>query len=87
MRRTCRIVLTSRSKPNGNIMIIDISLPKISRLALTRKVREQYPAIKIIIVTGHEESRYYERSERFGPICIHQHPFHAKAFLSSQVVH
>ncbi len=56
--------LIPQFKPD--LMIIDISLPGISGLELTRRVRKQYPAIKIIIVTAHEESRYYDEAIRSG---------------------
>ena len=47
-----------------DLMIIDISLPGMTGLELTKIVRERHPGIKILIVTGHEVSRYYDEAIR-----------------------
>ncbi|MDG5813700.1 response regulator [Chitinispirillales bacterium ANBcel5] len=53
-------------KITPDLMIIDISLPGISGLDLTRKVHQHNAAIKIIIVTGHELSRYEQKAKEVG---------------------
>jgi DNA-binding NarL/FixJ family response regulator len=53
-----------RSRPD--LMLIDISLPGISGLDLTKKVRTQYPETRILIVTGHDISRYYDDAIKNG---------------------
>jgi DNA-binding NarL/FixJ family response regulator len=49
-----------------DLLLIDISLPGISGLDLTSKIRNLYPEARILIVTGHEVSRYYDAAIRSG---------------------
>lgn len=49
-----------------DLIIVDISLPGINGLDLTKKVRQYYPSMKVLIVTGHEEDRYYEEAIKAG---------------------
>ncbi len=51
-----------------DLMLIDISLPGISGLELSRKVHESMPAVKILIVSGHEISRYREEAMNSGAL-------------------
>ena len=51
---------------NPDLLIVDISLPGISGLELTRRVRRLYPQIKILVVTGHELDWYHEEAIRSG---------------------
>lgn len=45
-----------------DLLFVDISLPGISGLELTRKVSQEYPSVKILVVTGHEVIRYYDEA-------------------------
>jgi DNA-binding NarL/FixJ family response regulator len=49
-------------KVHPDLMVVDISLPGISGLDLSKKVRNQNPEIRILVVTGHETSRYYDNA-------------------------
>lgn len=49
-----------------DLSIVDISLPGMSGLDFIEKSREQYPAVKLLVVTGHEVSRYYDDAIRRG---------------------
>lgn len=49
-----------------DLLFVDISLPGISGLELTRKMRQEYPSVKILVVTGHEVIRYYDEAINSG---------------------
>ncbi len=49
-----------------DIAIIDISLPGENGLKLTRKIRAQYPDIKIIIYTNHNLPEYRDAAIEYG---------------------
>jgi DNA-binding NarL/FixJ family response regulator len=51
--------LDSIMQSRPDLVLVDISLPGISGLDLTKRVRTLYPEIRILIVTGHDTSRYY----------------------------
>ena len=48
-------LLTLLKTQNPDIIIMDISMPKISGLELTKLIKEQYPHIEIIIFSSHSE--------------------------------
>ena len=54
----------SRTKPD--LAIIDISLGASSGIDLIRMLREQFPEIKIIVLSMHDERVYAERAMRSG---------------------
>ena len=52
---------------NPDLMIIDITLPGMSGIDLTRIVRQRHKAgIKLLIVTAHEPDRYRDAAEEAG---------------------
>ncbi len=48
------------------LVILDISLPKIRGLEAAKKVKELYPQVKILILTVHNERDYLERAMSIG---------------------
>lgn len=51
---------------NPDLVLVDISLPRMSGLELTQKIRKDYPSMKILVVTGHEEERYRDEAISMG---------------------
>ena len=49
-----------------NVLLIDISLPQDNGLNIIKEVRENYPAIKSIVLTMHEEGQYVVKAVRNG---------------------
>ncbi|OGQ01012.1 MAG: hypothetical protein A2Z51_02380 [Deltaproteobacteria bacterium RBG_19FT_COMBO_52_11] len=49
-----------------NLIFMDIKLPGENGLQLTRKIKKNYPQIKIIIMTSYDLPEYREASTRYG---------------------
>ena len=47
-------------------MILDISLPHLDGLEAAKIIRQQYPEIKILILTMHRERHYFSRAQEIG---------------------
>lgn len=45
-----------------DMVILDISLPKMSGIEATRKIKEKYPGIKVLILTIHNDKEYLDRA-------------------------
>ena len=48
--------LVHKNKPD--IVVTDLSMPRLSGLELVRRVREQLPSVKTLVLTVHEEDEY-----------------------------
>jgi DNA-binding NarL/FixJ family response regulator len=53
-------------KVSPDLLLVDISLPRMNGIEFTRKIHMDLPNIKILIVTGHEISRYYDEAMKAG---------------------
>ncbi|MNW45021.1 putative response regulatory protein [compost metagenome] len=49
-----------------DVVVTDIQMPFMNGLQLSEWIREQYPATKIIILTGYEEFEYAQKAIRLG---------------------
>src|SRR4030065_1734517 len=49
-----------------NLIFMDIKLPGENGLQLTRKIKKNYPQIKIIILTSYDLPEYREASAQYG---------------------
>lgn len=49
-----------------DIILTDINMPVIDGLAMSKRIREQYPNIKIIVLTGFDEFDYAKQSIEIG---------------------
>lgn len=49
-----------------DLVVIDISLPGMSGLELVERLRASHPELRLLVVTGHDESRYAQASARAG---------------------
>lgn len=48
------------------LVVVDISLPGMSGLELVATLRAKHPDLHLVVVTGHDESRYAAASFRAG---------------------
>lgn len=53
-----------RLKPD--VLLLDISLPTVSGIEITRKVRKYHPDIKIIILSRHDNEEYLAQLLKYG---------------------
>lgn len=49
-----------------DILFTDICMPFMDGLELTQQVRERYPRVRIVIMTGHREFEYAQRAVKLG---------------------
>ncbi len=60
---------------NIDIMILDIRLPEMSGLEVLKKVKEQYPSIEVIMISGHGDMESVIEAMRCGAIDYFPKPF------------
>lgn len=53
-------------KVKPDLIIVDISLPGMNGIELVKNLHFQYPDLKVLVVSRHEESLYAERALRAG---------------------
>ena len=58
------LALLKGSTPD--VVILDISMPRLAGLEAAQIIKEQYPTIKIMILTMHRERNYFERAMAIG---------------------
>jgi two-component system response regulator YesN len=49
-----------------DLVVTDASLPGMDGLELTAKLRKDYPALKIIIITSHDRGTFFARAKKAG---------------------
>ncbi|CAK9890105.1 response regulator [Pseudomonas fluorescens] len=58
------IEMVEHSKPD--LLLVDINLPDINGLDLTRKLRDRYPSLKVLVLSMHDSKEYVSESLRSG---------------------
>jgi len=58
--------LEAVEKKTPDLMIIDISLPGMSGIELTKQIKQKYPGIKILIATAHDPEAYLDSAKKAG---------------------
>lgn len=51
-----------------DLVLVDISLKKGHGIELIKQVKSRYPAVKTLVISGHQESLYAERAMRAGAL-------------------
>ncbi|MGB9629036.1 MAG: response regulator transcription factor [Thermodesulfobacteriota bacterium] len=57
--------LTSIASHPPHLIFMDVKLPKLSGLELTRKIKDLYPEITIIILTSYDLPEYREAASQY----------------------
>ncbi len=55
---TLRLARTLRP----DILLLDISMPRLNGIEVTRVIRDEFPAVRIVIMTGYEENEHYNEA-------------------------
>jgi two-component system response regulator NreC len=53
-------------KTNPDVLILDISMPDLDGISVTRKIKPQYPDMKILILTLHEDEALLKEAIKAG---------------------
>lgn len=61
-----REALTHLETMRPDLLLLDISMPDVNGLEVTQQVREKYPSMPILILTMHEDERYFFQLLRAG---------------------
>ncbi|MHA7964741.1 response regulator [Paenibacillus sp. CAU 1782] len=72
----------------ADIVLVDLSMPIMNGLTLIRHIREELPACKMIIITGHDEFAYAQEAIKFevaGYILKPINPEHLNQVLASVI--
>jgi DNA-binding NarL/FixJ family response regulator len=56
--------LLKKSRPD--LVILDISMPKLRGLEATKRIKELYPGVKVLILTMHRSKEYLRQALEFG---------------------
>jgi two-component system response regulator YesN len=48
------------------LVLMDIGLPGENGLEVTRKIKEKYPDVAVIVLTSHDSPEYREAARRYG---------------------
>lgn len=57
-----------------DVMVLDLKMPGIDGLEVLRRVKKQYPAVQVIILTGHGSEKDEEQARRLGAFAYLQKP-------------
>ncbi|WP_337153624.1 response regulator transcription factor [Pseudomonas protegens] len=58
------IEMVEQCKPD--LLLVDINLPDINGLVLTRKIREKHPLLQVLVLSMHDSKEYVSESLRAG---------------------
>jgi two-component system, NarL family, response regulator NreC len=53
-------------KTNPDVLILDLSMPDLDGISVTRKIKPQFPALKILILTLHEDEALLKEAIKAG---------------------
>ena len=59
-------LLTSLKNDLPDLVILDISMPKINGVDLTRILKKDYPSVKVLMLTMHKNKQYFYRAMSAG---------------------
>ena len=58
--------LEGTNPPPPDMVILDISMPRLQGLEAAKIIKQRYPVIKILILTMHHEKNYFYKAQEIG---------------------
>jgi two-component system, NarL family, response regulator NreC len=60
--------LLEKGNPDStpDIVILDISMPRLDGLEAAKIIKQRYPGVKILILTMHREKHYFSKAQKLG---------------------
>ena len=56
-----RAVLNAPRKDEWDVLLLDLSLPKVNGIEVLRRMRESHPAVRVVVLSMYPEDQYAER--------------------------
>ena len=66
--------LASMKADEPGVMVLDLKMPGMDGMEVLRRVREAYPNVQVIILTGHGPDKEEEEAQRLGAYAYLQKP-------------
>jgi CheY-like chemotaxis protein len=70
------ISLLEKDRVTADLLMVDFAMPEMSGLQLTRKLRNRWPELKVVVVTGYADDPAFQ--ERLEGEAVIKKPFTAK---------
>jgi len=58
--------LEGSDPPPPDMVVLDISMPRLQGLEAAKIIKERYPRLKILILTMHREKNYFHKAQEIG---------------------
>jgi len=71
----------SRQEPD--VMVLDLKMPGIDGMEVLRQVKKAYPAIQVIMLTGHGNKQHEDEARRLGAFDYMEKPVDIDMLVSS----
>lgn len=68
-----------------NVVLMDINLPDMDGLEVTRRIRNFFPGISVVVMSVHDEQSYYKRAQEAGASSFLVKPFTGDELI--EVIH
>jgi DNA-binding NtrC family response regulator len=66
-----------------DVMVLDLKMPGIDGMEVLRRVRQAYPQVQVIILTGHGTERDEEEAKRLGAFAYLQKPVELEKLIQT----
>ncbi|QCQ21727.1 response regulator [Desulfoglaeba alkanexedens] len=66
-----------------DVMVLDLRMPGIDGMEVLRRVRQAYPQVQVIILTGHGTERDEEEAKRLGAFAYLQKPVELEKLIQT----
>ena len=53
-----------------DLVVTDVRLPGMSGIDLTSQIHERWPALPVVVITGHEDSLFERRAQEAGAVAF-----------------